>query len=86
LMHIGFSTMGLGVFGILAGVSFYGPGLPNEFIPKLFLIGFCILLIGFGASHSQLTYLHRKIKKDYLRLTVSGNGYSFSVPDAFLSR
>jgi signal transduction histidine kinase/DNA-binding response OmpR family regulator len=63
LMHVGFSTMGLGVFGILAGVSFYGPGLPNEFIPKLFLIGCCILLIGFGASHSQLTFLHRRIKK-----------------------
>jgi signal transduction histidine kinase/DNA-binding response OmpR family regulator len=62
-MHIGFSTMGLGLFGLLAGVAFYGPELPHEFIPKLLLISFCILLIGFGASHSQLTFLHRKIEK-----------------------
>ncbi len=62
-MHIGFSTMGLGIFGLLAGVAFYGPGLPHEYIPKMTLIGFCILLLGFGASHSQLTFLHRKVKK-----------------------
>ena len=62
-MHIGFSTMGLGIFGLLAGVAFYGPELPHEYIPKMILIGFCILLLGFGASHSQLTFLHRKVKK-----------------------
>lgn len=55
--------MGLGIFGLLAGVAFYGPALPPEYIPKMTLIGFCILLLGFGASHSQLTFLHRKVKK-----------------------
>ncbi|MFH1491306.1 MAG: response regulator [Pseudomonadota bacterium] len=62
-MHVGFSTMGLGIFGILAGIAFYGPEFPQEFVPKLVLVGFCILLIGFGASYSQLTFLHRKVRK-----------------------
>ena len=32
--------MGLGIFGLLAGVAFYGPELPHEYIPKMTLIGF----------------------------------------------
>ena len=60
-MHVGFSTLGLGIFGLLAGVAFYGPEFPEGYTAKLIMLGFCILLIGFGASYSQLTFLRRKV-------------------------
>jgi signal transduction histidine kinase/DNA-binding response OmpR family regulator len=62
-MHIGLSTMGLGIFGVLAGISFYGPEMPHEYFSKLVFMGFCVLLVGFGASYSQLDLLHRKVRK-----------------------
>ncbi|HLA27335.1 MAG TPA: response regulator [Syntrophales bacterium] len=61
-MHIGFSTLGLGIFGLLAGVVFYGPEFPAGYTSKLILLGFCILLIGFGLSYSQLAFLYRKVR------------------------
>src|SRR3972149_3008532 len=60
-MHVGFSTLGLGIFGLLAGVAFYVPEFPEGYTAKLIMLGFCILLIGFGASYSQLTFLRRKV-------------------------
>lgn len=62
-MRIGFATLGLGIFGILAGVAYYGPVFPPEYLSKLILIGFCILLIGFGASYTQLELLHGKVRE-----------------------
>src|SRR3990172_8932089 len=62
-MHIGFSTLGLGIFGLLAGVVFYGPEFPAGYTSKLILLGFCILLIGFGFSYSQLAFLYRKVRE-----------------------
>lgn len=62
-MRIGFSTLGLGIFGLLAGVVYYGPVFPPEYIFKLILLGFCILLIGFGVSYSQLAFLYGKVRE-----------------------
>jgi signal transduction histidine kinase/DNA-binding response OmpR family regulator len=62
-MHIGISTTGLGIFGFWAGIVYYGPALPHEYLPKLILSGFCVLLIGFGVSYGQLDLLHRKVRR-----------------------
>jgi len=62
-MSIGFSTIGLGIFGIIAGIAFYGPGFPPGYTDKLILLGFCILLIGFGLSYSQLALMYRKVRE-----------------------
>ena len=62
-MRIGFSTLGLGLFGLLAGVMFYGPEFPTGYANKLILLGFCILLVGFGLSYSQLAFLYRKVRE-----------------------
>lgn len=62
-MRIGFSTLGLGIFGLLAGVAYYGPVFPPEYISKLILLGCSVLLIGFGASYSQLAFLYGKVRE-----------------------
>lgn len=62
-MHIGFSTLGLGIFGLLAGIVFYGPEFPIGYTSKLILLGLCILLVGFGLSYSQLAFLYRKVRE-----------------------
>ncbi|MDO8721350.1 MAG: response regulator [Syntrophales bacterium] len=62
-MRIGFSTLGLGLFGLLAGFVFYGPEFPPGYADKLIMLGFCILLVGFGLSYSQLAFLHRKVRE-----------------------
>lgn len=62
-MNVGFSTLGLGIFGLLSGIWFYGPSFGAGYESKLAFLGFSVLLIGFGASYTQLSFLHRRVRE-----------------------